>query len=335
MVGQFVTSSKGVGDIQRDIHLPWLRNVRVPLPEPGEQAAIATFLNYADRRIWRYIRAKQKLARLLEERRRAQVDRAVLSGLTVDLLSARATTGLSESSLPADWRIIRARFLFRAVNRRDVRDDDIKFSVTQRSGLIATDDMQESSTQAASFERFQVCHPGDLVLNKYKAHLGVFWAAEQRGLITPNYSVFRTVGPMVSEYAELLFHTRTYRNAFSMMVYGVTEGMSPLYTNDFYDLPTVCPPLDEQRAIVQRVADITSADRATLGRLEREVELIREYRAVLIADVVTGKLDVREAAAKLPDEIEEPDELQVVDETLEGGSEAELIDELAEEEVVA
>ena len=42
---------------------------------------------------------------------------------------------------------------------------------------------------------------------------------------------------------------------------------------------------------------------------EREIDLLREYRTRLIADVVTGKLDVREAAARLPDEVEEPEPL--------------------------
>jgi type I restriction enzyme S subunit len=38
------------------------------------------------------------------------------------------------------------------------------------------------------------------------------------------------------------------------------------------------------------------------SRLEREIELLREYRTRLVADVVTGKLDVRDAAAGLPNE---------------------------------
>ena len=42
----------------------------------------------------------------------------------------------------------------------------------------------------------------------------------------------------------------------------------------------------------------------TISRLEREIELLREYRTRLVADVVTGKLDVREAAAQLPVEAE-------------------------------
>ena len=63
------------------------------------------------------------------------------------------------------------------------------------------------------------------------------------------------------------------------------------------------PPMDEQSVISQ--VDIHAGKRGlhdAISRLEREIELLREYRTRLVADVVTGKLDVREAAARLPDE---------------------------------
>ena len=51
----------------------------------------------------------------------------------------------------------------------------------------------------------------------------------------------------------------------------------------------------------------------TAARAEREIELLREYRTRLIADVVTGKLDVRDAAARLPDDRDEPEPLDDID----------------------
>src|SRR5690606_13310929 len=71
------------------------------------------------------------------------------------------------------------------------------------------------------------------------------------------------------------------------------------------------PPVAEQRDIVKFVDETTAALAATSSRTRREIDLLREYRTRLIADVVTGKLDVREAAARLPDEAEE---LEPVDE---------------------
>jgi type I restriction enzyme S subunit len=141
-----------------------------------------------------------------------------------------------------------------------------------------------------------------LVLNKYKAHLGVFWAATRRGLITPNYTVFRPTRRLSTEFFEHLFHTRAYRDTFSMVVYGVIEGMCPLYTEDFYRIPCLCPPHEEQVRIVGALVNMTKTEDTTISRLEREIELLREYRTRLVADVVTGKLDVRAMAAGLPEE---------------------------------
>jgi len=62
------------------------------------------------------------------------------------------------------------------------------------------------------------------------------------------------------------------------------------------------PPMPEQRLIVERAAIETEPLRTAISRLNREIELLREYRTRLVADVVTGKLDVRAAALSLPDE---------------------------------
>ena len=66
-------------------------------------------------------------------------------------------------------------------------------------------------------------------------------------------------------------------------------------------LVVVVPPLSEQDTILAYIHAETRTLTAAIARLEREIALLREYRTRLVADVVTGKLDVREAAARLPD----------------------------------
>ena len=62
----------------------------------------------------------------------------------------------------------------------------------------------------------------------------------------------------------------------------------------------ILPPAAEQREIVARIATDTAKLNTALTRTEREIGLLREYRTRLVADVVTGKLDVRAAARQLP-----------------------------------
>jgi type I restriction enzyme S subunit len=75
-----------------------------------------------------------------------------------------------------------------------------------------------------------------------------------------------------------------------------------LYPEEFFRLPIIQPPAEEQRRIVERIHGETAELNSAIFRLDREIELLWEYRTRLVADVVTGKLDVREAA-RLPEEL--------------------------------
>ena len=80
---------------------------------------------------------------------------------------------------------------------------------------------------------------------------------------------------------------------------------SGCYPESFLDIPLLCPPGTEQDAIVEHLERATADTNAAITRARRQIDLVQEYRTRLIADVVTGKLDVREAAAQLPDESDE------------------------------
>ena len=99
-----------------------------------------------------------------------------------------------------------------------------------------------------------------------------------------------------------------------MRAKGIVEGFWRLYTDDFYDIRLPVPPLEERRAIVEHIEVAMREINIGIAKTEQEISLLHEYRTRLIADVVTGKLDVREAAARLPDETEEPVPLDETDE---------------------
>lgn len=88
------------------------------------------------------------------------------------------------------------------------------------------------------------------------------------------------------------------------------------------------PPPEEQQSIVQFIENETKPINTVIARTEHEIALMQEFRTRLTADVVTGKLDVREAAAQLP-ELEESAELDagVLDEELLEETDAEESDE--------
>ena len=112
-----------------------------------------------------------------------------------------------------------------------------------------------------------------------------------------------------------LLRSRPYVSNIICRSTGLRASRLRLYPEEFFRLPIIQPPAEEQQRIVQAIHGETAELNTAISRLEREIELLREYRTRLVADVVTGKLDVREAAARLPEEAGEVDLSDLSDES--------------------
>lgn len=270
----------------------------IPVPPPGEQTAIVKYLGHAHARIDRAVGAKRKLVGLLEEQKQRIIHEAVTRGLN-------RTTPLKDTAIPwlgmvpEHWELKPARRLLRAITR-PVGDEALpRLSMTRERGLVRTDLIDFSSRQATDHTNFQTCIPGDFVLNKYRAHLGLFCAVREPGLVTRNYTNFRRVAPVHEGYLEALFQGLSYRHAFRTLARGVGDGMSPLYTSTFYGIPVLQPPASEQIEISQFIAATDDRYKQLQSRVRREIHLLLEFRARLTSDVVLGQVDVRGIAATL------------------------------------
>ena len=163
-----------------------------------------------------------------------------------------------------------------------------------------------------SYAGGKLCRAGDLVLNRLKAHLGVFALAQQSGVISPDYTVLRPNKVTKTEYYEQVLRSPSCRGEFRKRAKGIVEGFWRLYTDDFNEIRLPLPPKDEQCSIVKWIRSSRSRTDRSVAVAERQIDLLQEYRTRLIADVVTGKLDVREAAASLLEEADERDSLDEV-----------------------
>ena len=291
-----------------------LLNINVLIPPLPEQSSTIRYLDHMDRRIKRYIRAKQKLIKLLEEQKQAIIHQAVTRGLDPNVkLKSSGVEWLGD--VPEHWPVIPNRHLFKETTRKYTGENEIQLSLSQREGLIETDQMKERSLRTASYDNFKVVVPDDLVLNRFKAHLGVFFASNLRGIVTFHYGVFRPLKEMKTKYFELLYHTHPYKTIYAGVSNGMTVGLQNLSNQNFYKIKSIVPPLTEQIDILYFVEKETHTFDRAIEVILREISLLREYRTRLIADVVTGKLDVREAVKNLP---EETDETEVFEESLAG-----------------
>ena len=278
-----------------------IKGVAIPVPPLDEQAAIVRFLDHATHRLDKTIQAKRKTIALLNEQKQAIIHRAVTRGLDPNV--PLKDSGIPwVGQIPAHWDVRRAKYLFREVDSRSISGEETHLSMSQKLGLVPSSMVKHRTLISASYAGGKLCDVDDLVLNRLKAHLGVFARARDSGVISPDYTVLRKIRPMAVEYFEHVLRSPSCRGELKIRAKGLVEGFWRLYTDDFYDIRLPVPPYEEQASIVNGLHGATNEITTTMQRIEREIELLREYRTRLIADVVTGKLDVREAAASLPEE---------------------------------
>jgi type I restriction enzyme S subunit len=305
--------AKGIRERSTDFRFEMFANQNLPLPPPDEQAAIVRFLDHANRKIDGFIRAKRKLIALLNEQKQAIIHRAVTRGLDSDVpLKPSGIEWLGD--IPNHWNVLRAKYIFREVDDRSKAGTETHLSMSQSLGLVPSS-MVESSLRSESYAGGKLCRERDLVLNRLKAHLGVFAMAKQSGVISPDYTVFRQRTAISMEYFECVLRSSACRRELRIRAKGLVEGFWRLYTDDFYDIQLPVPPLDEQVEIVSRMNIETRGVSNAITRIEREIALMKEYRIRLTADIVTGKLDVRAAAARLPEIVDATTDETVIDET--------------------
>ncbi len=163
--------------------------------------------------------------------------------------------------------------------------------MSQVHGLVPSQALGRKSLQSESYAGGKLVAENDLVLNRLKAHLGVFARAKQTGVISPDYSVFRSKSDVSVPYCELLFKTPFYVAEFRRRTKGIVEGFWRLYTDDFYDVSALTPPRAEQDQIVAYLR-VQDAHIARFIKAKRElIKLLTEQKLRIIDRAVTRGLD--------------------------------------------
>ena len=258
-----------------------------PLPPMEEQTAIVRFLDHADRQIRRYIRAKQKLIKLLEEQKQAIIHRAVTRGLDPNVrLKSSGVPCLGE--VPEHWEVKRLKWVTRLQRGYDLPAEQRisgPFPVVSSGGVIDTHCEARSRG------------PG-VVMGRYGSTDAVFFL--ETDFWPHNTALFVTD-----------FHGNRPRWCYFMIRtiskadHAGKSAVPGVDRKDLFEIKVPTPPVSEQDAVVAWIESGSASLDCAIGADQREISLLREYRTRLIADAVTGKLDVREMATKLPDHPEE------------------------------
>lgn len=283
--------------------LGWADLKRMPclVPPIEEQAAIVKYLAHANARIDKAIVTKRRLISLLDE-----LDRSVENSLAGSL-SSMASGGREISwlgGLPRTWLSAPAKRLFKEVDRRSKSGREGLLSLRMREGLVDANEFTETPIPPDDLLGYKIVQPGELVMNRMRAAIGLFGVAKTTGLVSPDYSTMTVAEGIDPHFYLHLFKTDAAMAEFRRRSNGLGTGSSGfmrLYYEDFGPIALPLPPLKEQRRVVRDINRQYAETLPVRSRTSREIALLQEFRMRLIADVVTGQVDVRKIAATLPD----------------------------------
>lgn len=197
--------------------------------------------------------------------------------------------------IPKHWEVTRIKNLFKEINERSINGNEDLLSVSQYTGVTKKGDKLEEGellTNAATLEGYKKVFKGDLVSNIMLAWNGSLGFSEFEGITSPAYSIYRLKVEGAKNYFHYLFRTELYKSEFKRNSSGVIESRLRLYTDDFFRILSILPPLSEQEKIAQFLDEKTTKIDQAVGIKQRQIELLKERRQVLIHRAVTRGLDV-------------------------------------------
>ena len=295
-------NSYGIHDDQLSLRYVDFKRMYSPFPPIEEQEAIVAFLEEQTAVINQFLANKRQLIALLEEQKQVVINTAVTQGL--DPNTPRKPSGIDWlSDIPAHWEIKKIGYISEVGNGSTPSRSNMRYwqdgtypwlnSSSVNQGVIVEADQFVTPT-ALKECHLPIVKPNSILIaitgqgkTRGTAALLTFEATinQHMAYITPLPKV------ITSDYLVTFLQGNYNYLRYISDGQGGTKGA--LTCGDIKQLKIPVPPPAEQEIIVERVKQTLSEINTAIERIQREIELIEEYRTTLIAHAVTGKIDVR------------------------------------------
>ena len=196
--------------------------------------------------------------------------------------------------IPIDWSTIRIKYIFKEINERSTNGNEDLLSVSQFTGVTKKSDKIEDGdllTTASTLKGYKKVYKGDLVSNIMLAWNGSLGFSPFDGITSPAYSIYRLLGENDKGYFHYLLRTEIYKAEFKRNSSGVIDSRLRLYSDDFFRIQAILPPIEEQTAIADFLDRKTALIDKAIGIKQKQIELLNERRQILIHKAVSRGLN--------------------------------------------
>lgn len=271
-----------------------MKNILLPVPPQAEQDAIVRFLDWKVSSINSLINIKKKEIKSIDALKRSAINDAVTHGLTSDVeMKFSGVKWLGD--IPEHWTKIKLRQILHPFSEKNHPELPL-LSVVREKGVIVRDvDDKESNHNFIpdDLSGYKLVKKGQFAMNKMKAWQGSYGISDYTGIVSPAYFIFNVDFENL-EYFHYAIRSKVYVNFFAQASDGIRVGQWDLQMDKMKEIPFIVPSKDEQVAIVEHIKCILPKFDSAIQVLEKEVSELEEYKNRIIADAVTGKIDIRD-----------------------------------------
>lgn len=272
----------------------FIGNLGTPIPTKNEQSSIISFLDQKTSEIDTAIAKKERLIELLQEQEDILISQAVTRGVNPNV-PMRDSGVAWIGQVPAHWKQLANRALFR--ERMEPGQADLP--ILSVSIHTAVSDEEQNGTEnirakiriedKTSYKRVR---PGDVTYNMMRAWQGAIGVVRVDGLVSPAYVVAAPLATINGAYFEYLYRTHGFIREMDRYSKGITDFRKRLYWDEFKQLVSLLPPLDEQIQIAAYAEQVINQTSALTEKIRGQIDALNEFRASLIENLVTGKIKV-------------------------------------------
>lgn len=281
--------------LRKTIPLPSFMATKIPVPPKEEQDQIVKYLDWKTAEIDRFVHQKKKQIKKLEEYKFTKIDELITKGMNSHVqMEESGVEWLGQ--IPEHWDVHTIKQHFKVRKRIAGKEGYDVLSITQQ-GLKVKDISSNEGQMAMDYSGYQFVNPGDFAMNHMDLITGYVDLSDKFGVTSPDYRVF-TLEDTDNCYPE--FYLRVFQVAYKRRIFykfgkgAANQGRWRLPQRAFYNFSIQIPPIEEQKAIEMECKRLEKNVDEMIDALKKEIDLLQELRTKIIADVVTGQIDVRD-----------------------------------------
>ena len=287
MVSHYLIASKGVGTIQRNLYWGNLRRTPIFIPPLSEQQKISQFLDDKTSKIDQAVDLAEKQIALLKEHKQILIQNAVTRGLNPDVpLKDSSVEWIGQ--VPEHWEVKKLKFVLTLSNKKEESKNSNKRYIGMENIESFTGKINDIPLIAEGIANS--FYKDEILFGKLRPYLAKSYLADFDGICSTEFLVYRSTKVLNNRFALNIFLSYGFIDAVNASTYGskMPRANAEFISNMFLAIP----PLSKQKQIIDYLDTQTAKIDQAIALKTAHIEKLKEYKSVLINDVVTGKVRV-------------------------------------------